>query len=49
MNVCVYVCVCECLRDRDSVRIWLKVPKTSPVANIVPLVYKISSMALIGI
>ena len=27
----------------------LKTPKTSPVANIVSLVYKISGMALIGI
>ena len=27
----------------------LKLPKTSPVANIMSLVYKISEMALIGI
>ena len=29
--------------------IWLKVTKTSPVANIVSFVYKMSGMALLGI
>ena len=42
--------VCVCKRALYSAKhIWLKVTKTSPVANIVSFVYKMSGVALLGI